>query len=57
MREQHPALSSSPFEHGRIVGSSEARILDPHNIEIGHPTREAAYDVVVEILVGGELEH
>jgi hypothetical protein len=57
VREQHSALSSGPFEHGRIVGSSQAHILNSHDVEIRHPTREAAYDIVVEILVSGEFEY
>ena len=48
---------SRPFQHSWIVGTGEADILDPEDIQLWMPSAEAPDDVVVQVFVGQEPQH
>jgi hypothetical protein len=55
VREDYPSLLRSPLENGGIVGSCEPDLLDAHDVDVRLPTNQPTDNIVVEILVCGQL--
>ena len=57
VREQDPALPRRLLEDRRVVGSREAHVLDADDVHLRLAAQDAAHDVAVEVLVGGQAQH
>ena len=56
MSEQYPALLGRPIKNRSIVGLPEPHVLNADQIDSRQPTDQAAYYVVVEVLVTEQTE-
>ncbi|MGO8792152.1 MAG: hypothetical protein ACLQVL_32850, partial [Terriglobia bacterium] len=57
MRQSYSSFSGCPIQDCRILSAGEARILNADDVQVRIPPLKAAHDVVIEILVGDELQH
>ena len=57
VRQQYTSFTCCPREYLRIVNVPEPRVLLAPNVEVRMAPQHAAQDPVVEVLVGGKLNH
>ena len=46
-----------PFQDGRVIGSRHSRILNAYQVQLGFPPKQAADDIIVQVLIRGKTKH
>jgi hypothetical protein len=57
MGEENAGLFRGPFQNDGIIRACQTGVLQPHNIDGRITPQNAADNIVVEVLVGGEFQH
>lgn len=55
--KQKALLFGCPFKNYGVACTGKADILDADNVDIRPATEQAANDIIIEILVGGQEQH
>jgi hypothetical protein len=57
VRHEQATGTGCPGEDHRIIDPRQARVLNPHNVDLGKPATNPCDDIGVEVLVCEECKH